>query len=168
MQTTEQANSVLKLGCILMIAGGAATTAISLLNVLTALGSMMPGDEAMYAYIEGGMRDATDGMLGADAAIGIVTGMMAVVAALYIAMLIVDLAVGILGLGRARRPEKHRFFLVWGIILLVIGVPGTLLTGVFSLQGLASLVCGVAAPILFLVGASQQRRALQAAQAVHW
>ena len=52
--------------------------------------------------------------------------------------------------------------------MLVIGVPGTLLTGVVSLQGLASLVCGVAAPILFLVGASQQRRALQAAQAVHW
>lgn len=168
MQTTEQANPILRVGCILLIAGGLASAALSVVNLLVSLGSMMPADEGMYAYIEDGMRDATDGMFGADAAIGMVTGMVAVIAAIYIAMFIVDLVVGLVGLGRARRPEKYRYFLVWGIVLLVIGVLGTLLTGMFTLRGLASLVCGVAAPILFIVGASQQKRALQSAQSVQW
>lgn len=67
---------------------------------------------------------------------------------------------GIMGLSRSSRPEKSGFFMAWGIVLLILGVIGMLFSGgVFSLNGLVSLVGGVVLPILYLVGSSQQKKA---------
>ena len=62
---------------------------------------------------------------------------------------------------------RHSIFIKLAAILIVVGlVPllviggiGTLLTGVVTPNGVASLVCGVAAPILFIVGGIQQNKA---------
>ena len=51
-------------------------------------------------------------------------------------------------------------------VLLVTGVSGALYIGISSLNGLAGLVCGAAAPILFLVGAFRQKKLLRDAQPI--
>lgn len=168
--TTNPSNPVLKVGCVLMIVGGAASAVCNILGLLISLNTLAMLNGGRFGYLERQMREATDGLLGAEEAVDIILGLMVLVIAVIAAMLIIDLAVGFVGLGRARQPEKYRFFLVWGIVLLVIGSLGTLFSGVLTMSGLTSLVCGVAAPILFLVGASQQKRALLASQsqAVRW
>ena len=60
------------------------------------------------------------------------------------------------------RDRRSRFFTVWGIILLIFGVLNVLLSGVFSLSAILGMISGIAAPILFLVGASQMKKAQQA------
>ena len=137
----EHPNSLLKVGCLLFIVGGLASALVTLAGLLLSVGSMM--DSELYPYVDQMARAQSDGLIGGD----------------EIIMLIIDLTVGILGLSRSRRPEKYRFFLGWGIPLLVIGGIGTLLTGVVTPNGVASLVCGVAAPILFIVGGIQQNKA---------
>ena len=160
----EHPNSLLKVGCLLFIVGGLASALVTLAGLLLSVGSMM--DSELYPYVDQMARAQSDGLIGGDEttfdliragedhyALNVVMGAIAVI------MLIIDLTVGILGLSRSRRPEKYRFFLGWGIPLLVIGGIGTLLTGVVTPNGVASLVCGVAAPILFIVGGIQQNKA---------
>lgn len=67
---------------------------------------------------------------------------------------------GIMGLSRSSRPEKSGFFLAWGIVLLILGAIGMIFSGgVFSFNGLVSLVGGVVLPILYIVGANRQKKA---------
>ena len=101
---------------------------------------------------------STDGMFGGQEIMGVVSGMVFVMCAIAVIMLIVDLIAGLMGLSRSRRPEKYGFFLGWGIPLLVIGVLGTLMGGIFTPPALVGIVCGVVAPILFIVGGVQQNR----------
>ena len=164
----EQAERILKVGCILMIVGGILTTILTLAGTLRSYDSMVDLDAGTYQNVESQMRDVTEGLMGADAAIGILTGIIGVIVAVYVAMLVIDLVVGFMGLRRSRQPEKNRFFLVWGIVLLIIGVLGFLFSGGLTLRGIAALVCGVVAPILFLVGAGQQRKALLVSQSSPW
>ena len=145
----EHPNSLLKVGCLLFIVGGLASALVTLAGLLLSVGSMM--DSELYPYV--------DGLIGGDEIMAVFSGFVFVMGAIAVIMLIIDLTVGILGLSRSRRPEKYRFFLGWGIPLLVIGGIGTLLTGVVTPNGVASLVCGVAAPILFIVGGIQQNKA---------
>ena len=63
----------------------------------------------------------------------------------FAVLLVTGVAVALLGLRRAGRPEKYGFSLVWGVVLLVTGVFGALYIGISSLNGLAGLVCGAAA-----------------------
>ena len=91
-------------------------------------------------------------------------GVFAVISAvmiLFAAIAAIPRAIaGIMGLSRSSRPEKSGFFMAWGIVLLILGVIGMLFSGgVFSLNGLVSLVGGVVLPILYLVGSSQQKKA---------
>lgn len=162
----EQVNPILRLGCILLLAGGVVSGALNLLGTLVSLGSMSLLSDSTYGYLESQIRDASDGLLGADAALGFLNGLFAALITVFVVMLVIDVVVGILGLRRAGRPEKYGFFLVWGVILLVIGLLGALFSGISSLSGVAALACGVAAPILFLVGASQQKKLLRDSQPV--
>ena len=102
--------------------------------------------------------EQTDGMFGGQEMMGIVSGMVFVMCAIAVIMLILDLIAGLMGLSRSRRPEKYGFFLGWGIPLLVIGVLGTLMGGIFTPPALVGIVCGVVAPILFIVGGVQQNK----------
>ena len=167
----EHPNSLLKVGCLLFIVGGLASALVTLAGLLLSVGSMM--DSELYPYVDQMARAQSDGLIGGDEIMAVFSGFVFVMGAIAVIMLIIDLTVGILGLSRSRRPEKYRFFLGWGIPLLVIGgigTPptrgggqaggiGTLLTGVVTPNGVASLVCGVAAPILFIVGGIQQNKA---------
>ena len=102
------------------------------------------------------------GTLGGDAVLSIFFGTIIVIAVLYAIMMIIHVLVGVLGLSRAKNPQRSRFFTVWGIILLIFGVLNVLLSGVFSLSAILGMISGIAAPILFLVGASQMKKAQQA------
>ena len=153
----EHPNSLLKVGCLLFIVGGLASALVTLAGLLLSVGSMM--DSELYPYVDQMARAQSDGLIGGDEIMAVFSGFVFVMGAIAVIMLIIDLTVGILGLSRSRRPEKYRFFLGWGIPLLVIGGIGTLLTGVVTPNGVASLVCGVAAPILFIVGGIQQNKA---------
>jgi len=161
----EHPNSLLKVGCLLFIVGGLASALVTLAGLLLSVGSMM--DSELYPYVDQMARAQSDGLIGGDEIMAVFSGFVFVMGAIAVIMLIIDLTVGILGLSRSRRPEKYRFFLGWGIPLLVIGGIGTPLTGggtdrvtgVVTPNGVASLVCGVAAPILFIVGGIQQNKA---------
>ena len=108
-----------------------------------------------------------------QAVMGGVFAVISVVMILFAAVAAIPRAIaGILGLSRSSRPEKSGFFMAWGIVLLILGVIGMLFSGgVFSFNGLVSLVGGVVLPILYLVRSSQQKKAylasLSAAQAVN-
>ena len=144
----EHPNSLLKVGCLLFIVGGLASALVTLAGLLLSVGSMM--DSELYPYVDQMARAQSDGLIGGDEIMAVFSGFVFVMGAIAVIMLIIDLTVGILGLSRSRRPEKYRFFLGWGIPLLV---------GVVTPNGVASLVCGVAAPILFIVGGIQQNKA---------
>lgn len=159
-----QENKLLKIGSILFIVGGLLGGLVPIINSLSTMGS---ADQITSLY---GSEEAFDqmilaqsgGTLGGDAVLSIFFGMIIFIAALYAIMMIIHILVGVLGLSRAKNPQRSRFFTVWGIILLIFGVLNVLLSGVFSLSAILGMISGIAAPILFLVGASQMKKAQQA------
>ena len=159
-----QENKLLKIGSILFIVGGLLGGLVPIINSLSTMGS---ASQITSAY---GSEEAFDqmilaqsgGTLGGDAVLSIFFGTILVIAVLYAIMMIIHILVGVLGLSRAKNPQRSRFFTVWGVILLVFGVLNVLLSGVFSLNALLGMISGIAAPILFLVGASQMKKAQQA------
>lgn len=159
-----QENKLLKIGSILFIVGGLLGGLVPIINSLSTMGS---ADQITSLY---GSEEAFDqmilaqsgGTLGGDAVLSIFFGTIIVIAVLYAIMMIIHVLVGVLGLSRAKNPQRSRFFTVWGVILLVFGVLNVLLSGVFSLSAILGMISGIAAPILFLVGASQMKKAQQA------
>lgn len=154
----QRPNTLLKVGCFLFIFGGILSCLVSIVTYLAAVGSMLDVDDATYDYINQAALQQTEGMFGGQEVMGFLSGMVFLMCAVAVIMLIVDLIAGIMGLSRSRRPEKYRFFLGWGIPLLVIGVLGTLMGGIFTPPALVGIVCGVVAPILFIVGGIQQNK----------
>ena len=150
--TEQRPNPLLKVCCFLFIFGGILSCLVSVATYLTTIG------DATYDYINQAALEQTDGMFGGQEMMGIVSGMVFVMCAIAVIMLILDLIAGLMGLSRSRRPEKYGFFLGWGIPLLVIGVLGTLMGGIFTPPALVGIVCGVVAPILFIVGGVQQNK----------
>ena len=156
-----QENKLLKIGSILFIVGGLLGGLVPIINSLStasqitsAYGSEEAFDQMILAQ--------SGGTLGGDAVLSIFFGTIIVIAVLYAIMMIIHVLVGVLGLSRAKNPQRSRFFTVWGIILLIFGVLNVLLSGVFSLSAILGMISGIAAPILFLVGASQMKKAQQA------
>ena len=100
--------------------------------------------------------DAQEGMRWMFSFIG---GIMAVAAVLG---MVPKLVAGIMGLSRCRKPEKHKFFFVWGIVLVSLGVLG--LGGVTGMVMHPLLIPGglvcvgnIAAPIFYIVGAGKMK-----------
>ena len=67
--------------------------------------------------------------------------------------------VGVLGIRKAAEPAT--FFVVWGVVFLLLGVLGMMFSGVASVFGLCDLAGGVFGPGLFLWGGIQNKRAFQ-------
>lgn len=147
----EHPNSLLKVGCLLFIVGGLASALVTLAGLLLSVGSMM--DSELYPYVDQMARAQSDGLIGGDEIMAVFSGFVFVMGAIAVIMLIIDLTVGILGLSRSRRPEKYRFFLGWGIPLLVIGGIGTLLTGVVTPTVLLPWSAALQPPFCLSLGA---------------
>lgn len=137
-QTNE--NALLKAGCILLMAAGAVCQGISVWNSLSVGRQTQNMEPEIYDTLNQAMQQ-TGGQAGADVAIQALQGLSVVMAVLCVVVLAVLLVVGLMGLKRIDKPEKYRFFLIWGIVLLVFGGIGALLVADFvSIRGIANLL----------------------------
>ena len=93
---------------------------------------------------------------------GLVNVVAIVAIGFTVIMMIIDLVVGLMGLSRCKQPKKYKFFLVWGIILLALGLFG--LGSLFTLQGAIAALGSIVGPVLFIVGSLQQNKAANAEQ----
>lgn len=132
-----ESNKFLKITGIFMIIGGGISLIVGLLAV-AAVGVLAAA-------------------LGSEASLGLL--LLAAVLALVSA--VVSLVAGILGVKNAARPEKAVVCIVFGILTAVFSVLGNVLTvaggGDFSVL---NLLTGLLLPILYLVGAFQNKSRL--------
>lgn len=161
MTSQTKENTLLKAGCILLMAAGFVGQSIGVWNSLSIGRQTQNIGAETYDTLNEAMQQQTGGQAGADAAIQVLQGLSVLMAVLGVVVLAVLLAVGLMGLKRAAKPEKYRFFLIWGIVLLVFGGIGALVSVNFmSIQSIANLLWSVVTPVLFIVGALQQKKSL--------
>ena len=65
-----------------------------------------------------------------------------------------------MGLSRSKKPQKYKFFLGWGIVLLIVGFFS--IGELFSLRGIFIALSGIIGPIMYLIGGIQQNKAANA------
>lgn len=142
---------MIPIASILFIVVAVVTIILSIVNINTSLNSMtnLTAQEAASVEAQLGEVDMT-----MDDAMGIVSAIAYVGVGLLVVFNAVRIVVGILGLKKADQPSK--FFTVWGIIFLIFGILG--LGNIVSIMGLCNLAGGIAAPILFLIGAKQNKK----------
>ena len=120
----------LKVTGILMIIGGALSAILGIIAVLSVVA---------LAYIASAHSEA--GMLYASTILFLVSG-------------IVELIAGIIGVINAEKPQKAKTCIVWGALVAVLSVAGTILGvaggGDFSVF---SLILGLVLPVLYIIGA---------------
>ena len=120
----------LKVTGILMIIGGALS---AILGIVAVLGV------AALAYIASAQTEA--GMLYASTILLLVSG-------------VVELIAGIIGVINAEKPQKAKTCIVWGALVAILSVAGTILGVVggsdFSVSG---LVLGLVLPVIYIIGA---------------
>lgn len=120
----------LKVTGILMIIGGALA---AILGIVAVLGV------AALAYISSAQTEAS--MLYASTILILISG-------------IVELIAGIVGVLNAEKPQKAKACIVWGALVAILSVAGTIL-GVAggSDFSASSLVLGLVLPVLYIIGA---------------
>lgn len=120
----------LKVTGILMIIGGALATILGIIAVLSV---------AALAYIASAQTEA--GMLYASTILLLISG-------------VVELIAGIIGVINAEKPQKAKACIVWGALVAILSVAGTILGVVggsdFSVSG---LVLGLVLPVIYIIGA---------------
>ena len=120
----------LKVTGILMIIGGALS---AILGIVAVLGV------AALAYIASAQTEA--GMLYASTILLLISG-------------VVELIAGIIGVINAEKPQKAKACIVWGALVAILSVAGTILGVVggsdFSVSG---LVLGLVLPAIYIIGA---------------
>ncbi|MGI5849511.1 MAG: hypothetical protein ACOX8Q_05540 [Christensenellales bacterium] len=131
----RKSNGFLKVTGILMIIGGGLGIILGIIAVL--------GVSLLVAA------------LGAEADLGLLT----FAAVLSLVGAAVSLVAGILGVANAAKPEKATVCIVFGILTAVFSVLGNILTaaggGDFSV---ISLITGLILPVLYLIGAFQNKK----------
>ena len=142
---------MIQIASILFIVVAVVTIILSIVNINTSLNSMtnLTAQEAASVEAQLGEVDMT-----MDDAMGIVSAIAYVGVGLLVVFNAVRIVVGILGLKKADQPSK--FFTVWGVIFLIFGILG--LGNIVSIMDLCNLAGGIAAPILFLIGAKQNKK----------
>lgn len=159
MSNPSNENILLKIGCILVIAGGAISQGIGALNSLSLMNQQLNGQS--YSELDQMIQQQTGGQMDADQALNLLAGVSIGSAIFCLVVFVVLLMISLLGLKRISDPKKYRYFLIWGVLLLLFGGIGALTASdLLSVRGLANLVWGIAGPVLFLVGAIQQRKSL--------
>lgn len=124
----------LKVTGILMIIGGA----ISLIVAIVAIIGI-----AALVYVAGSEINA--GLLYAAGVISLVSA-------------VAELIAGIVGVKNCKKPEKARTCVVWGVIVAVLCVAGSVLTVVGGNDfPVFSLILGLVLPVLYIVGAIKNK-----------
>ena len=73
---------------------------------------------------------------------------------LMIVSAVAELVAGIIGVANCKKPEKAGSCIVWGIIVAVLSVVGTILNSVGGGSFSAfSLILGLVLPVLYIIGA---------------
>lgn len=149
METKNETNGLLKITAMLMIAFAViGVVVMAAMAGKLARGMTVPIDELIDGG-NGSVLRAGTAMLWAQ------TAMLAVAVIGNLPRLIA----GIMGLSRFKKPEKHDFFIVWGVVLLVLGVIGLMFSGwVLSANWLTSFVGGVILPVCYIIGGVWQKR----------
>jgi hypothetical protein len=141
-----KSNGLLKVSGILLIIGGAIAIIVGIIALI--------GVGALAVFAEG-----TGG-----------TGALTFAAVLSLLGAIFELVAGISGVRNAAKPEKAKNCIVFGVIVLVLSVVGNILYSVsyasltetaFSLN-FVGLLTGLALPMLYLIGAFQSKKSIQA------
>ncbi len=133
--TKTKGTGFLKVTGILMIIGGAVSI---ILSIIAALGI------AALAYISDGT--VSSALLYASVILMIVSA-------------VAELVAGIIGVANCKKPDKAGSCIVWGIIVAVLSVAGTVLNSVgggsFSVF---SLILGLVLPVLYIIGAAFNKK----------
>ena len=128
--TKTKGTGFLKVTGILMIIGGAVSI---ILSIIAALGI------AALAYISDGT--VSSALLYASVILMIVSA-------------VAELVAGIIGVANCKKPDKAGSCIVWGIIVAVLSVAGTVLNSVGGGSFNAfSLMLGLVLPVLYIIGA---------------
>ena len=156
----EQENMLLKVGSLLILIGGIASGLFGIIASAAALLAMNSLDESAMSGLDSYFQLASGGMFSGEEAAAVVGIVVLAAIAISAVMMLIQIIVGVMGLSRARNPQKYRFFLTWGVILLMIGFLG--LGQLFSLRGIASACGSIVGPVLFIIGGAQQNKAANA------
>ena len=136
METTKtKGTGFLKVTGILMIIGGAISV---IMGILAAIGV------AALAYISDGT---------------VSSALLYTSVVLMIVSAVAELIAGIIGVANCKKPEKAVSCIVWGIIVAVLSVAGTILNSVGGGSFSAfSLILGLVLPVLYIIGAALSKK----------
>ena len=133
--TKTKGTGFLKVTGILMIIGGAISVIMGIIAVLGV---------AALAYISDGT--VSSALLYASVVLMIVSA-------------VAELIAGIIGVANCKKPEKAVSCIVWGIIVAVLSVAGTILNSVGGGSFSAfSLILGLVLPVLYIIGAALSKK----------
>ena len=128
--TTTKGTGFLKVTGILMIIGGGISI---IMGIIAALGV------ATLAYISDGT--VSSALLYASVVLMLISA-------------VAELVAGIIGVVNCKKPDKAGSCTVWGIIVAVLSVAGTILNSVGGGSFSAfSLILGLVLPVLYIIGA---------------
>lgn len=147
-------NNLLVVASVIIVVCAVVASIVSVVNVNKSLNSMSDLTAEEQALVEAQMNEAGVTM---EQATGLVSGVAYAGVGFIIIVNILKVVIGILGFMKA--DKSYKFYTIWGIVLLVFGVFG-LIGGIFTVLGICNLLAGIVAPILFIVGGSQNKKAL--------
>ena len=148
----KEKNKFLQAASIIMILCAVLAILITAINTNAALSSISGLSPEEQTAVE---AQLSEGDITMDQVMTAVSAIAYVGLGLTIIFNIIKVIVGFLGLKKADTSSK--FFIVWGIILLVFGVL-SLSSGILNRLGICNLLGGVAAPVLFIIGGNQNKK----------
>ena len=148
----KEKNKFLQAASIIMILCAVLAILITAINTNAALSSISGLSPEEQTAVE---AQLSEGDITMDQVMTAVSAIAYVGLGLTIIFNIIKVIVGFLGLKKADTSSK--FFIVWGIILLVFGVL-SLSSGILNPLGIYNLLGGVAAPVLFIIGGYQNKK----------
>ncbi len=152
----EKENALLKYGSLFILIGGAAANLISIVNSAATMLAMSAMDDNTLYSLSNYVMHESDGLFDGGDALTLTRAIVIGVFVFAVVGLLINIIVGVMGLSRSKKPQKYKFFLGWGIALLIIGFFS--MGQVFSLQGIFMAVSGIAGPIMYIIGGIQQNK----------
>ena len=154
----KEKNRNILIGAILMISGAGLSILLTLVYGSVLGGSLAGQVEAMAQDAAFAAQLADTGMT-MDAFVEAMQGTLNILLGLVVVFHVAKIVVGVLGIRKAAQPAG--FFVVSGVVFLLLGVLGMMFSGVTSVFGLCDLAGGVFGPALFFWGGVQNKRAYQ-------